>query len=83
MQKPRNAAGGSAERRGESHRPLCGGRLIERKIADEFAGLSVHGKGIFFSVPGCVQQPHGIERILCLSAMELHRAALGIDRCIA
>lgn len=42
--------------------------LVDRQVADEFAGLTVHGKGVFISVPCSIEKPYGVEGIVLFSA---------------
>ena len=52
--------------------------LVERQVADELAGLAVHGEEKALAVPLRAQQPHGHERIVDLAAVE--RDVLAFDR---
>ena len=50
--------------------------LIYRKITNELSGLPVHGKGIFLSPPGRIQNPHRIQGVHSLPAMKPDTAIL-------
>lgn len=74
--QPRGNVNGGRKSRSETRRPPSRCGLIHREIADKLSVLSVHGKGVFVSVPSGVQKPHGVKRILRFASVKFDAAAL-------
>ena len=83
MQQPDDAVGHSTHQHRQANQPFCCRRLIYRKITDKTSGLTIHRKQILIAVPGRIQQPDRVKRILGFAAPELNTAVFHIHRIIA
>ena len=63
--------------------PFPIGTFVHRHIADKFAALSIHGKGVLLIFIGGVEHPHRKQRVLRFGIVEGDRAAAFGHRAIA